>query len=130
MNSKELQVYLGLSEEEFGYLVMNSGGGALQAYSGLDAVSDNLEQLLSRYNRPPKTSDDDPVHDALEARSVAAFARLEALIKAHEEFRRARAEGSYGAPVGRRRRQGRGGRNPAYDGPDGIFADYQGPEKN
>lgn len=107
MNDQELRRYLDLSEEEFSFL----SPSRRDAYRDLAAVSDSLEQLPSRYNRPPETDEDDVVHAALEALSVEAFARLEALIKAHEDFRRVRADAPQGRPRGRRR----GGRGVTRD---------------
>lgn len=104
MTDRELRTYLSISEEEFEHLLRRLPPARLEAYRALAAVSDNLEQLPSRYNRPPVTADDDPVHLELEARSAAAFAALDALIKAHEEFRRARADGAQRPRNGRRGR--------------------------
>lgn len=149
MNVHDLRRYLGLDVSEFAYLLA-AQPDALERYAPFVAASDNLEQLPSRYNRPPAAPEDDPVHAELDAVSRAAFARLEALIAEHEAFRRSRTEPSSG-----RRRVSRGGRNYGksdavnrarrdplcnlrsesgdtgtgrrrYDGPDGIFEDYEG----
>lgn len=108
MNYSDLRVYLGLDFDEFEQLLAASSPAQVEAWMAMAQVSDNLEQLPSRYNRPPETAEDDPVHDTLEATSAAAFARLDALIKEHEEFRQARKD----APSGRRRGGKRGRRDP------------------
>lgn len=111
MNYHDLRRYLGLDEAEFGMLLISARPEQVEAWADMAQVSDNLEQLPGRYNRPPETEDDDPVHRRLDALSEAAFARLDALIAEHEEFRRARAE----APSGRRRGGKRRAFTPAQD---------------
>lgn len=111
MNYSDLRVYLGLDHDEFEQLLDATPPAQHEAWMAMAQVSDNLEQLPSRYNRPPETADYDPVHDALEATSEAAFARLDALIREHEEFRQARKE----SPSGRRRSGKRVRRDPLCD---------------
>ena len=65
MNDRELATYLGLSEYEFEQLVEAAPPSKLAVYRYLAEVSANLEQLATKYNRPPAaTMASDDAEDA------------------------------------------------------------------
>jgi hypothetical protein len=101
MSDNALRQYLGLDWNEFGHLAdATRRVGYVDTLRCLDGTSSSLDQLASKYNRPPKADEESDAR--LEALSRAAFARLDAYAAENEAFRRARSNSS---PRGRNRRR-------------------------
>jgi hypothetical protein len=100
MSNHELRGYLGLSIYEFERFLEVTHPDKVEAYRELALLSSNLEQLPTKYNRPPEPDEASDSH--LDACSVAAFARLDAAEQANEASRQKRSEGTPRARQGRR----------------------------
>lgn len=90
MTDNALRGYLGLSWEEFNNLRQSIHEDHLNRLRTLDQVSPTLEQLAAKSNRPPKADEASDIR--LEALSVGAFARLDAIVAANEGTRRVRGK--------------------------------------
>jgi hypothetical protein len=75
MNDRTLARYLGLDREEFDWLKLRLTPEKLEDYRLLAEVAVTLEQYATRYNRPPKATEESDA--ALMAAQSRAFARLE-----------------------------------------------------